>query len=138
MMVRVGVVSAFAVLLLGWTGCKDSNNPIGPDGSPSNVIFPASNVSYGSQVQPLFNQACNFVGCHDDGDHTSPLKLTSYANVRYAMQQVVIPGKPEQSILVLRIQGTTAGERMPPNTNPLNQNQINGIRTWIAEGANNN
>jgi hypothetical protein len=40
-------------------------------------------------------------------------------------------------VLVLRIQGSV-GARMPPGQYPLNQNQIDGIRTWIAEGAKDN
>jgi hypothetical protein len=50
---------------------------------------------------------------------------------------VVVPAKPDASTLVLSIQGSV-GARMPPGTYPLNQNQINGIRAWIVEGAKNN
>jgi hypothetical protein len=130
--------------LLGWTvsialvlgGCKDNSNPL--DGqSPSNVVFPVSGVSYQYHVQPLFNQACTQAGCHDDGQHQSPLKLTSFGNTVLALPGVVVSGQPDQSTLVFRIEGRV-GERMPPTVNPLNQNQINGIRTWIAEGAKNN
>lgn len=128
------VVSAATLLITG--GCKDSNNPITGD-SPSNIVFPASNVKFGIHVLPLFNQACNYVGCHDDGQHQSALKLTTYDNAVRQLPGVVVPGNPDGSVLVLRIQGSV-GTRMPPNGNPLNQNQINGIRAWIAEGANNN
>ena len=132
-----GVVLGGGILLAalaGWS-CKGTA-PTGPDNSPSDIIFPDHGVSYSSQVQPLFNQACNFAGCHDDGVHQSPVILTSYG---LAMQVagVIVPGKPDGSTLVLRIQGTV-GARMPPGAYPLNQNQINGIRTWIAEGAKNN
>jgi hypothetical protein len=65
------------------------------------------------------------------------LKLTSYDNLIYGGALVIVRNKPDQSTLVLRIQGTV-GSRMPPNGNPLNQNQINGIRAWIGEGALNN
>ncbi|HCV42832.1 MAG TPA: hypothetical protein DGH68_05070 [Bacteroidetes bacterium] len=111
--------------------CKDEN-PQGPD-----IVFPSSNVSYSQHVQPLFNQACTFAGCHDDGQHQSPLKLTSWANTVMMVPGIVVSGRPDQSILVSKIQGSL-GQRMPPNTNPLNQNQINGIRTWIADSAKNN
>jgi hypothetical protein len=47
---------------------------------------------------------------------------------------VIVPKKPDASTLVLRIQGSV-GARMPPGAYPLNQNQINGIRAWIVEGA---
>ena len=129
------VVCVCASVLLGGGGCKDEN-PVGAD-SPSNIVFPISNVSYGQQVQPLFNQACAFAGCHDDGQHQSVLKLTSYDNVMYGGTLVVVRNKPDQSTLVLRIQGSV-GTPMPPNGKALNQNQINGIRAWIGEGALNN
>ncbi|MEK9136829.1 MAG: hypothetical protein AAB393_06870 [Bacteroidota bacterium] len=118
------------------SSCKD-DNPTGEEGSPSNIVFPSTNVSYQQHVQPLFNQACAFAGCHDDGQHTSPLKLTSYGNAVLSIPGIIVMNQPDQSTLVFRIEGRV-GARMPLNQNPLNQNQINGIRTWIAEGARNN
>lgn len=123
-------------LTLAVVSCKDQN-PTGPGGSPSNIVFPNDSISYSIHVQPLFNQACNFAGCHDDGQHDSPLRLTSYGNAVLSIPGIVVPRNPDGSRLVLRIQGSV-GQRMPVNGNPLNQNQINGIRTWIAEGAKNN
>ncbi len=131
----VMVVLGAWIVLLFLSGCRDKSNPV--TGSPSDVVFPAQNVSYSAQVQVLFNQACAFAGCHDSGDHTSPLKLDNYTDAVLTIPGEVVPGKPDQSILVLRIQGSV-GTIMPPQGNPLNQNQINGIRTWIAEGAKNN
>jgi hypothetical protein len=133
---RFGPWAAVLLLLGAANGCKDKNNPVTGE-SPSNVVFPATNVSYGAHVQILFNQACNFSGCHDDGQHQSALKLTTFDNAVRQLPGIVVAGNPDGSVLVLRIQGSV-GTRMPPGSNPLNQNQINGIRTWIAEGANNN
>jgi hypothetical protein len=130
------VLLSLSVALLLWPGCKDTNAP-GNGDSPSNVVFPARDVSYSVQVQPLFNQACNFGGCHDNGQHQSPLRLTEYGFAVLTVPGVVVAGNPDGSTLVLRIEGL--GARMPPPPgNPLNQNQINGIRTWIVEGAKNN
>jgi hypothetical protein len=117
-------------------GCKDENTPVDGD-SPSSIVFPSANVSYGQQVQPLFNQACALSGCHDDGAHQSSLSLTSYDKLMFGGTLVVIRGQPEQSMLVMRIEGTV-GARMPSPQRPLNQNQITGIRAWIGEGAKNN
>jgi hypothetical protein len=129
------VVAIAAVLAAAGLHCKD--NVSGGDlGSPSDVVFPLSNVSYAQHVQPLFNQTCAIAGCHDDGQSLQ-VRLTSYGNVFFAQPQVIVEGSPESSVLVLRIEGRL-GQRMPLNRNPLNQNQINGIRAWIAEGARNN
>ncbi len=125
------VIAAMA----GWS-CKGTA-PTGPGGSPSTIIFPANGVSYAAQVQPLFDQACNASGCHASGTQTNALVLTSYGGAVLTLAGVVVSGKPDASTLVLRIQGSV-GARMPPGSYPLNQNQINGIRTWIAEGAKNN
>ena len=128
--------AALAAALLSGAGCKGTA-PTGPDNSPSNIVFPTNGISYSAQVQPLFNQACNLSGCHDAGQHQSALDLTSYGEAVLTIPGIVVSGKPDASTLVLRIQGSV-GARMPPGTYPLNQNQINGIRTWIQEGAKNN
>lgn len=128
--------AAILTLLLLFTGCKDENNPLDGD-SPSNIVFPISNVSYGQHVQPLFNQTCALTGCHGDGPQTSALRLTGYDGLMFGGLLVVVRGQPDQSTLVMRIEGRI-GERMPLNRRALNQNQINGIRAWIGEGALNN
>jgi mono/diheme cytochrome c family protein len=130
-------LAAAALCACAAAGCKDVNPQLANGDSPSNVVFPAANVSYRYNLQPLFDQACALSGCHDDGAHQSALKLTSFGNLMFQLPGVVVPGKPDQSTLVFRIEGRV-GDRMPPTTNQLNDNQINGIRTWVAEGAKNN
>jgi len=112
--------------------CSEDDNPVG-----SNIVFPPNNVSFGAHVQPLFNETCAFSGCHGDNQPSAGLRLTSYDNLMFNSNQVVIRERPDESILVLRIEGRL-GSRMPFNRTALTQNQINGVRTWIAEGALNN
>jgi mono/diheme cytochrome c family protein len=135
-MVRPGALIGL-VILPALFGCKDTNAP-GNGDSPSNVVFPARDVSYSVQVQQVFNQACNYGGCHDDGAHQSALRLTQYGYAVLTIPGVVVAGKPDESTLIFRIEGRVGVRMPPPPTNALNQNQINGIRTWIAEGAKNN
>jgi mono/diheme cytochrome c family protein len=130
----VSVVMA-GIVFFSWS-CKD-NAVSGADGSPSDIVFPASNVSYQVHVQPLFNQTCALIGCHDAQASPQVGSLTSYSATVFDQPGNVIPGDPDNSILVIRIQGTS-GTRMPVGKNPLNRNQIDGIRTWITEGAKNN
>ncbi len=115
-------------------GCKD-NNPFVDGGSPSNVVFPSSNVSYSKQVQVLFDQACSIPSCHDDGTRAGGLSLTTWGNaVVGAPTGTVIAGDPAHSYLVLRIEGALL-PKMPPTQTSLNQNQVQGITTWVKEGA---
>jgi hypothetical protein len=127
--------------LLFWTywSCKDAIT-----GGRSNVVFPDSGVSYGRQVEPLFLQSCAYSGCHGaDTFEANGFSLDSYANATYK-PGIIIPCRrnqacnPENSILVQSIEGINGLQRMPTQGTPLNQNQINGIKTWIREGAQNN
>ncbi len=135
-MKRAAVVLAAGMLMLQG-GCKDVNPDYALGDSPSNVLFPSTGVSYKDQVQILFNQACAYSGCHDNTGAQNHLDLTSYSGLMYQLPGIVISGKPDQSMLILRVQGSV-GDRMPPTTNRLNDNQIAGLRTWVAEGAKNN
>ncbi len=134
MSTRIALLILSACLLSG-IGCKDEN-PVDGD-SPSNIVFPVANVSFTQHVQPLFNQTCALTGCHADGQQQSGLRLTSYDNLMFGGQLVIVRGQPDQSTLVMRIEGRV-GSQMPLNRRALNQNQITGIRAWIGEGALNN
>ena len=47
---------------------------------------------------------------------------------------VVVPGDPDNSLLIKRIEGTV-GPQMPLSLPPLSAPEIETIRQWIAEGA---
>lgn len=132
---RLPAISACLLILLmvaAWS-CKDSIT----DGGPPDVVFPDSNVSYSAHVQPLFNQGCTFTGgCHGGEDPAAALSLESYQRLTDRLG-IVVPGSPDESILQMRIEGTLT-PRMPLNRPVLTDNQINGIRRWILEGAVNN
>lgn len=124
------MIAGFIIPFLIIFGCDDTTGP-GAD-----IVFPDVNVSYSQHVQPLFNQTCALSGCHDDATAQRGLSLTSYTNLT-THPGTVVPGDPDASILYLRITGQISPQ-MPLNRPPLNQNQQQGIRTWIEEGAENN
>lgn len=131
-MKRFLALSVFLVsaLLLGLAACDDSGTRPGDE-----IVFPDKDVSYMAHVQPFFNFRCANYGCHEDQTRAGNLSLTSYV----AMTErpgIVIPGDPASSLLLQKIDG-----RLPHPINVpiiINQNQLTGIRTWIAEGAKNN
>ena len=101
----------------------------------SEIIFPDSGVSYIKHVEPLFFNTCAFTGCHGEEPYDEyGLRLDSYQHA-IAKTGIIIPGDPENSILIQRVEGSLSLMRMPPDRSPLNQNQINGLKTWIREGA---
>ncbi len=103
------------------------------------IVFPSENVSYSKHVQPLFNITCTGSGCHNDQDREASLSLTTWANTT-ASTDIVFPFLPDNSKLVWAIEGQ-GFQLMPPVGSPyrpLNENQREGIKTWIREGAENN
>ena len=104
---------------------------------------PASNpmpeqVSYTDDVQPIFNSSCAGSQCHIGGT-ANGLSLVSYASLMQGGNSgpAVIPGEPDNSIIVQRLEGTIQPQ-MPFQRPPLPQSQIQLIRDWIAQGAHDN
>ena len=126
---RIAILIALLSILI--TACSKPTST-----SEEEIILPEKNLSYSRHIQPLFNKKCALSGCHDDVTKASNLSLTSYENAT-ARPGIIIPRDPENSILVMRIEGRLQ-PRMPLNREPLTQNQINGIKQWIREGALNN
>jgi hypothetical protein len=119
-----------AALLLSLAACDDSGTRPGDE-----IIFPDKDVSYMAHVQPFFDLRCANYGCHEDQTRAGSISLTSYV----AMTErpgIIIPGDPESSLLLQKIDG-----RLPHPINVpilINSNQLAGIRQWIVEGAKNN
>ena len=93
---------------------------------------PAQDVSFSSDVLPLFKADCAV--CHGIFGNWS---VDSYATVMESGDSapVVIPGDPDASLLVELLQ--TSGERlMPPDpAGPLSDEEIQLVIDWIANGA---
>lgn len=50
----------------------------------------------------------------------------------------VIPGDPDNSVLIRKLEGTTCGPQMPRSGDKLTTEQIAPIRAWIEAGAHDN
>jgi len=129
---RTKVLSTLFVLMIFFSlmGCDNTNKVL------NELNFPETNVSYSQHVQLLFDLKCNYTSCHATGTTTSRLVLTSYYNAtRYP--GIIVSQNPDNSILNQRME-SRLGRPMPPLGDPLPSNFINGVRTWVKEGAKNN
>jgi mono/diheme cytochrome c family protein len=99
--------------------------------SPAVVAGP---VSYASQIAPLFEEVC--VSCHGEEEPEAGLVLNTYEAVMKGSEYgtVIEAGNPDESLLVDMI---AAGE-MPQDEDALSADQVAMVRSWIAEGANDN
>lgn len=67
--------------------------------------------------------------CHTGTNSVSKVDLSTYANL--LMNDIVVPGNPQQSKLYLSINSGT----MPQGSTKLPNNQIQAVYDWIQEGA---
>lgn len=107
-------------------------------GSEPENNSPPDQVSYANDIQPIFNSNCAGSQCHIGGT-SNGLSLVSYSTLMEGgiSGPVVIPGEPDSSIIVQRLEGTIQPQ-MPFQRPPQPQSQIQLIRDWIAQGAQDN
>ncbi len=87
-------------------------------------------------------------GCHGTGGSgklSMPDKCSAWTNLREQKAQGaacgssgltrVVPGDPNASLLVQKVEGPSCGSKMPIGGS-LDATQINLVRAWIAAGAN--
>ena len=94
----------------------------------------AEPVNYEKDVQPIFRRHC--LKCHGEDTQKADLNLQSYATALKGGSggKVVIAGRTSTSLLYEAITNEDAAARMPPNSPPLSDKEIETIRTWIQEG----
>ena len=100
----------------------------------------AKKISFNEHVQPILADNC--YACHgaDPGSRKADLRLD---RAEYAFRQrkegepAIVPGKPDESPLVQRIESKDEKKIMPPPEahKTLQPAQIALLRQWIAEGA---
>lgn len=128
------------ILSINISGC-DSDTPANPTGT----------VSFSRDIMPIFENNCNFPGCHDDAYTQEGLNLTSWQKFMlqgYGRGAIVVPYNGFWSTLVRHISSdsnfapiyepTMPKEQMPyTNGLPLPPEQQRLIKQWIDEGAKN-
>lgn len=112
--------------------CKDIiNDPKIPDKD-----IPKTDVSFSKHIQPIFNARCATSGCHDDITRAANYSMTTWSNI--VQPGFVDPFLVSTSKVVWSIEGIGVQIMPPPSYGYLTKNQIEGIKTWISEGAKNN
>lgn len=98
--------------------------------------IPASNVSFADHIYPVFQVKCAFSGCHAQPNPAEGIDLSTWSGVT-TDPNIVFPGEPDLSRLVWAIEARAGISPMPPLGYPIfvTIDQIEGIRTWIDEGA---
>jgi hypothetical protein len=138
----VAVAAVMAAVSIGTMGC---------DEALSSLAGPTPNLqpTFSSIQSEILTPRC--AGCHTNIGRPAPqglvlLEGSAYANLvdvaarGKADATRVVPGDPEDSYLIHKIEGRggISGQRMPFNGTPLTDGQILVIKRWIELGAQNN
>lgn len=128
--------------LIIYTSCKhelpESTSGGGGTSNPPPVVTikcSADTVYFQNAVLPVIVSNCAMSGCHNTTSHRSGIILETYAGVR----NLVKAGNASGSELISIITTSNNGDVMPPPPLPrLTTTQINDIKKWINQGAQNN
>lgn len=92
-------------------------------------------ISFSKEIAPILNQNCG--NCHGSDNPRGRLDLSSYAMMKRGGQNgaLLVPKQATRSLLMLRLTTPNAQARMPRNGNPLSQQDLKKIYTWINQGA---
>lgn len=123
-------------------GLNEQGLPITDDGGGNE---PDNDITLAQLQQNIFGAICT--NCHTGANAPRGLRLDSEENsyaflVNRAADEIptlmrVNPGNPDDSYLVKKLEGAAdiVGARMPLGGPYLSQEQIDQVRSWIANGA---
>jgi hypothetical protein len=134
-----------AALALGAAGCGST------DTTPAAPPAPATFSAIYAEIFPVHQKPqCNFC-------HSNPPNKISNGNLSMGMDQAtayaaivnkpstsdkcagktqVVPGHPEQSLFYLKLlDAPPCGDKMPLGGDPLTADELEQVRSWIANGA---
>lgn len=91
-------------------------------------------VSFTRDVAPILQQRC--MPCHGE-QMNGQLRMDTFAGLRQGGQSggLLVPGNPNNSLIIQRVTSPLPQFRMPRNRDPLNQNEIQALGVWIGQGA---
>ncbi|MSU50285.1 MAG: DUF1553 domain-containing protein [Opitutus sp.] len=102
-------------------------------------VAPASAIRFNQDVRPILSENCFFCHGQDAARRKAKLRLDERASAVQSRENgaVIVPGRPGESELILRITSPHDDERMPPpdSHRSLSAAQIALLKRWVAEGA---
>ncbi len=106
----------------------------GTGGGGNNGGSASDLVCFETEILPLFTTNCAKSGCHNSASHKGGYVFEDYDGIMKGVE----PGKPGKSEVYEAITEDDADKRMPPPPNePLLPSQVQLIKLWIEEGAQN-
>ncbi len=105
------------------------------DGPTGSTNKPVSNINFAREIQPLLATKC--VRCHGPETAEAGLRFDQRQAALAKLEsgnQAIVPERPDESEILKRVTADES-ERMPPEGEPLTEQQVATIRQWIVAGA---
>ena len=92
-------------------------------------------IHFNRDIRPILSENCFHCHGFDSAKREAELRLDVREDAIYAL--AIVPGKPEESLLIERIFSEDSDERMPPvdSHRTLTDAQKDLLKRWIAAGA---
>ncbi|MFB1004149.1 MAG: hypothetical protein QMC70_08440 [Bacteroidia bacterium] len=117
----VALIMSIAII---FTSCSDDTDPAPVDPIVVDTTdTTATKASYTTDVKPIFDGSCAFVGCHNVGSGVG--SLATYMDAK---------AYGEGGRLIGAIQHESGFSPMPKNGAKLADDKIASIEKWIADG----
>jgi len=95
----------------------------------------ATPVSYNRDIRPILSENCFFCHGFDKNTREADLRLDTFEGA--IQDKAIVPGKPEQSLLIDRIFTKDEADQMPPHDSVyrLSEKEKHTLVEWIKQGA---
>lgn len=138
---KLGKMQKFRI---GWAGVitlgMGSAMVLGASNIASSTQKPLKPVNFNRDIRPILSNSC--FKCHgfDPEKVAAGLRLDVREDAIKDRRgyRAIVPGNPEQSLLMKRLRHPDIAERMPPpdsGTKAVTPEQVELFQRWIAEGA---
>ena len=93
-------------------------------------------VDFSAEIKPILNKRC--ISCHGGVKQNGGFSVLFREEALDSTESgklAIVPGDPDHSEMIRRINSTDPEVRMPYKEEPLTQEEINLLTQWIKEGA---
>jgi len=131
------LVAGIACLAIHAVAMNSPSSAVMADDAPKDAPpAPLAKVSFYRDIRPIFQEHC--LGCHQPAKRGGDYAMTTFEGMLKGGESdavAIVPGKPDESNLVAQITPADGKAEMPKEKPPLANLQIDLVRRWIAEGA---